>query len=163
MKNLVILSLISIAFLSSCSQGEKAENAEMAIDSTMMYFGDTISSDGAVPSDQLMAMLAGKDSLKIKLSGIIGAVCQKKGCWVDMNIGNDQTMKVRFKDYGFFVPFDVEGKEVILDGYAYNDTTSVEMLKHYAEDAKKSKEEIAKITQPEINIGFEANGVIIKK
>ncbi len=118
---------------------------------------------GAVAAEQLSIMMKGKDSMKVKLTGTIEAVCQKKGCWMDMAIGNNQTMKVRFKDYAFFVPKDASGKTVFIEGVAKTDTTSVAALKHYAEDGGKSKEEIAKITELEINIGFEANGVIIKK
>ena len=36
------------------------------------------------------------------------------------------------------------------------------MLKHYAEDAGKSEEEIALITEPIYELGFIADGVIIK-
>jgi carbamoyl-phosphate synthase large subunit len=41
--------------------------------------------------------------------------------------------------------------------------TSVEDLKHFAEDAKKSEAEIAKITKPKKEIVFEAKGVVILK
>jgi hypothetical protein len=37
------------------------------------------------------------------------------------------------------------------------------MLRHFAEDAGKSKEEIAKITKPEFEMGFEADGIILVK
>ena len=40
---------------------------------------------------------------------------------------------------------------------------SVADLKHYAEDAGKSEDEIAKITEPKIEYAFEANGVLIKR
>jgi hypothetical protein len=33
------------------------------------------------------------------------------------------------------------------------------MLRHYAEDAGDSQEEIEKITEPKINFGFEADGI----
>jgi hypothetical protein len=39
------------------------------------------------------------------------------------------------------------------------DTTTVEELKHFAEDDGKSKEEIEKITEPKIEMVFEASGV----
>ena len=37
--------------------------------------------------------------------------------------------------------------------------TSVKELRHYAEDAGKSKEEIAKITKPKVEIRVLANGI----
>jgi hypothetical protein len=69
---------------------------------------------------------------------------------------------VTFKDYGFFVPLESGGKTALMKGIAYYDTISVEMLKHYAEDAGKSEEEIALITEPELAISFEASGVKLK-
>jgi hypothetical protein len=74
-----------------------------------------------------------------------------------------QTMRVSFKDYGFFVPKDIAGKTVVIDGEAKMKTTSVAELQHYAEDAGKSKAEIAKITEPKHELTFVADGVIVKK
>ena len=50
----------------------------------------------------------------------------------------------------------------VIQGDLFLDTTSLEMLKHYAEDAGKSEEEIALITEPIYELGFIADGVIIK-
>jgi hypothetical protein len=85
-----------------------------------------------------------------------------KGCWMKVRTTDGQTMRVTFRDYGFFVPKDIAGKQVVFEGTAQQSTTSVADLKHYAEDAGKSKEEIAKITQPEKAVTFVADGVIVK-
>lgn len=75
----------------------------------------------------------------------------------------EDTILVRFKDYGFFVPTQgVEGKEVIINGDLSIDTLTVPQLRHYAEDAGKTLKEINKINDPEITISFLATGVIIK-
>ena len=98
-----------------------------------------------------------------KLEGQILSTCPMKGCWMRMSVEQD-TILVRFKDYGFFVPKSgAEGKSAIVNGNISVDTLSVAQLKHYAEDAGKSKEEISFITQPEITISFLADGVIIKQ
>jgi hypothetical protein len=70
---------------------------------------------------------------------------------------------VKFKDYEFFVPLNADGNEVIVNGYAFVDVVSVDELKHYAKDAGKSKEEIAKIKKPEVTYSYTATGVYIKK
>ena len=75
----------------------------------------------------------------------------------------EETIMVRFKDYGFFMPLDANGKEVIVEGKAFVTEVSVADLKHYAEDAGKSAEEIKKITEPKMELAFEANGVLMKK
>ncbi len=68
---------------------------------------------------------------------------------------------VKFKDYGFFMPKDIVGKEVVLDGEATVTETSVKQLKHYAKDAGKSKKEIAQIKAPKKETVFVANGVLV--
>jgi hypothetical protein len=72
------------------------------------------------------------------------------------------SMFVQFKDYGFFMPKDLPGKEVVMKGKAYIEETSVEDLKHFAEDEGLSAEEIAKITEPKKELKFMASGVMIK-
>ncbi|MCW3103428.1 MAG: hypothetical protein JWO09_1868 [Bacteroidetes bacterium] len=163
MKKLVFLSVIGAFLLSACGDNKEVKNETAAADTSLQYFGDSITQEGAIPSTELAAKMQGQDSMKVKLTGTITEVCQKKGCWMTMNIGNDKTMQVKFKDYAFFVPKDASGKTVFLEGVAFTDTTSVAELQHYAEDGGKSKEEIAKITEPEISISFEASGVILKK
>ena len=79
-----------------------------------------------------------------------------------LDLGNDQEAMVRFKDYGFFMPLNAEG-EVIVNGKAFVSETSVEELRHYAEDAGKSAEEIAAITAPKRTYSFEADGVLLKQ
>ena len=81
-----------------------------------------------------------------------------------MNVKVDSdTLFVKFKDYGFFVPKSgVVGKKVLMTGKIFKDTISVERLKHYAEDAKKSVEEISLITEPEYKINMLASGVAIQ-
>ena len=77
--------------------------------------------------------------------------------------GSDQTMMVKFKDYGFFMPKDISGREVVMNGKAYYQTTSVDELRHYAEDAGKSADEIAAITEPKRELRFLADGVQLLK
>ena len=163
MKKLFLVPALCLLAFSSCNNTPSEEKKEEVAKDLLQFFGDSITEAGAIPANQLIAALKGKDSLQVKITGVIDEVCQKKGCWMNVVLGDGQSMKIRFKDYGFFVPKDAMGKTAIFEGYAYNDTIPVNELKHYAEDAGKSKEEIEKITQPEISISFEANGVIIKK
>jgi uncharacterized protein (UPF0335 family) len=65
------------------------------------------------------------------------------------------------KDHKFAVPVILDGKSVAIHGLAQEKITTVEQLRHYAEDAGKSKEEIAKITEPKKEIVMEAKGVLV--
>lgn len=161
-----VLPLLAALFLCGCGENSEGKKDTVVSQDTLpklAYFGDTITTDGATPAGDLEKQFNGKDSLAIKLTGKITDVCQKKGCWMEVDMGGGKTMRVTFKDYAFFVPKDAAGKTVTIDGYAYTDTVPVSQLRHYAEDAGKKKEEIEAIKEPEVTTSFEARGVIIRQ
>ena len=57
------------------------------------------------------------------------------------------------------MPENIVGKTVLVEGNATVKEISEDLRKHYAEDAGKSKEEIAKIKGAEKNVQFAAKGV----
>ena len=125
-------------------------------------YGAAITPDGAITTADLVKNMSLTDSMATKVECEIVTSCIKKGCWMDVQLPGGDVMKVRFKDYGFFVPTKgLEGKRAVLQGYASKETTDVATLRHYAEDAGKSKEEIEKITEPEHSLMFLADGVLI--
>lgn len=126
-------------------------------------FGEKITAKDAVTYDAMLSKL-GKDTKldNVKVTGTVEAVCKAKGCW--MNIASDKgapSMFVQFKDYAFFMPKDIAGKKVVMVGNAFKETTTVEELRHFAQDEGKSKEDIAKITKPKEDIKFLAKGVLV--
>jgi hypothetical protein len=159
MKHLLFLFLVPFA-LSACAQAP----ATSSTDGEYASYGDAITADGTITMTDFEKAAANVDSLSTKVTAEIIESCSKKGCWMDVKMADGTPMKVRFRDYGFFVPTKgLEGKEVVMQGRAKKEVTDVAMLQHYAEDAGKSKEEIAAITEPEISWNFEADGVLIKK
>lgn len=150
--------LTILAFFAACNGKNNAPDTEV-----FGKYGDTtFTTEGAVSGKELLAMLKGKDSVEVKLKAPINACCQKKGCWMNVGLDKDLEMRVKFKDYGFFVPFNSAGHQAILNGVAYIDTLSVAELRHLAEDEELSQEEIDAITEPEIEYTFLASGVIIE-
>ena len=125
-------------------------------------FGKKINEKSAIAATQLPEKMGTKESMDTKVTGTVESVCQAKGCWMKVKMDNGETMRVTFKDYGFFVPKDIAGKTVVVEGVAQKKTTPVAELRHYAEDAGKSKEAIAKITDPKKELAFVADGVIVK-
>jgi len=95
----------------------------------------------------------------VTVKGVVTDVCPKKGCWVTLRTEDGTSFFVKMKDYAFFVPTALKGKNVVLEGNAEKEITSVEELKHYAKDAKKAKSEIDAITVPKEEIRFLANGI----
>lgn len=174
MKRSIVLLFASVfVFAVACNQAEKQtettqeevtevkeEATEMEADS--VHFGELIDEEGALTIDEFAMKMQGQDTLEVKILAVATDVCQKKGCWMKVQTADGGDMRIRFKDYGFFVPKDISGKQVVFEGVAFQDTTSVEDLRHYAEDGGQSPEEIAAITEPEIKTSFLAHGVLIK-
>lgn len=162
-----ILLIASAAFLFSCGNTEqKPEEVKEIIKEVTVEItkhGIDISEEGAITTTEFLAEFEGNEWLETKITGSIEEVCSKKGCWMVMDLGDGKDMRVTFKDYEFFVPLDAAGKQTTIKGTATMDTTTVEMLKHYASDAGDSQEEIDAITEPEFNYAFEAVGVIVKE
>ena len=151
MKNIFLV--LFIAPLISLSQSN-------TLTESLNFYGEKISTDNVIDYDTFIEN--SKIVSKSKIEGTILSSCPKKGCWMQVKIDSD-TIQVTFKDYGFFVPkTGLENKKTILEGYPKQDTISIKMLKHFAEDAGKSQKEIDKITKPEYKVSFIADGVIIK-
>lgn len=100
------------------------------------------------------------DTTAVKFSSTVNNVCQKKGCWMKVNLGEKESM-VRFKDYGFFVPKNIVGQQAIIEGIAFIEEVSVNALKHYAEDDGKSAKEIAMITESKKTLAIVSTGVLL--
>ena len=125
------------------------------------WYGTQIKADGAMNIADVPAKLAENETLNTKIRAKVLDVCPKKGCWLTLQVNDSTTAMVKMKDYGFFLPVAAKGKTVVIEGEAKMKTTSVSELQHYAEDAKKSKEEIAAITKPQREIRLTATGIVV--
>lgn len=121
-------------------------------------YGQNITANKKIKPKQLEKKLSAGPVEGI-ISGEVVEVCPNKGCWIKMKMDNDKVVTVKMKDYGFFVPVALTGKKIMVEGRFENVTTSVEELKHLAEDAKKPQSEIDKITEPKQEIKVVANGI----
>ncbi|MEZ4888805.1 MAG: DUF4920 domain-containing protein [Chitinophagales bacterium] len=149
---------------SSSSPQAESSDAVQLVDNGVQHFGEKIDESGVMSLDDMLSKVSMGEtgSMKIKTKAEVEAVCQVKGCWMTLKKPDGNTMRVTFKDYGFFMPKDIVGKTVIIEGEAKVDTTTVDDLRHYAEDEGLPREEIEKITEPEVDVTFIADGVILK-
>lgn len=165
MKKIIYLGLATLAF--AC--GQNTNTTAPAGDSTHVeqaaptqLFGDSITADSSVSLDDMKTQMGDKKEMAVKVTAPVSAVCQKKGCWMELKAADGSTMRVTFKDYGFFVPKDAAGKMATVLGVAKVEETSVADLKEYAKDDGKSKEEVEAIKEPKKELVFEASGVILQ-
>lgn len=165
----ILLLLTTALILTSCKNN--ASNNEMIEENepqeiAYALFGDEISDADALTADQMLEVynsLKAGDTIYTKVIAKVEEVCQSKGCWMRLNLDHDQEIMVKFKDYGFFMPKNIAGMDVIVNGKAFVNEMPVDELRHYAEDAGKSTDEIAAITEPKRTFSFVANGVLIKE
>ncbi len=161
-KILFILSLLFI--ISSCRNEKKEIKNEVKKEIKYVSFGDKIEANGAFSKDDMLKKfksLKKGDTIQVKFKTKINKSCKKKGCWMRLDLGDNQESLVRFKDYGFFVPLNAAGKEVVVNGKAYLDVVTVAQLQHYAKDEGQSQEEIDKITEDQVTYAVESNGVLL--
>lgn len=123
-------------------------------------FGAPITADSTAAVTVSVAM---HDTTKfgqtVLVRGTIADVCMKKGCWlvVTDNVG---TMRVTFKDYGFFVPKDSHERTVYLQGVVKREVIEEDIAKHYAEESKNGPKP-EEITGSQTVITMVADGVMI--
>jgi len=169
MKKTIIIFSAAIV-LAACGNNANNNNSNKtdttdvsAIDTAgMMYFGEKIAPENAISIADMKTQIGDKKEMNVKIMAKVEEVCQKKGCWMNLTDGNGNSIRVTFKDYGFFMPLNGAGKTAIAQGIARVEETSIADLKEYAKDAGKTQSEIDAITQTEKELVFEASGVILK-
>ncbi len=155
----VYISLVLI--LTSCKQSITTDKSDISYTS----FGDSITAENAISKESLWDkyhVMKEGDTLNLKFISKINDVCQKKGCWMNVDLGKNEQAFIKFKDYGFFMPLNSKGEDVIVHGKAFLAIESVAEQKHYAKDAGKSQAAIDSITTPIKTYSFLADGVLIK-
>tara|TARA_R110002049_G_scaffold24350_2_gene86495 strand:- start:1416 stop:2033 length:618 start_codon:yes stop_codon:yes gene_type:complete len=167
MKKLLFIAVLSFVFV-ACNEDKKKDEAQLETqveEVAMNYqsFGEEINDKNVLSMGEIQEKyknLKPGDSVAVKFKSEVKEVCQNKGCWMKMDMGEEEAM-VKFKDYGFFMPKDIAGQEVIVDGIAFVEEMSVDEQRHYAEDAGQSADEIAQITEPKRTLSFVSSGVLI--
>ncbi|MDY8134132.1 DUF4920 domain-containing protein [Aquimarina sp. 2201CG5-10] len=163
-----ILFLAGLTCIWACNSVQKDKSAFSVDDikaETYNNFGEKVLSDQIYYKDAISEkydQLKEGDTVDIAFSSTVNGVCKAKGCWMKVGLGDEKQAMVKFKNYGFFVPKDIENDTVIVQGKAFVSEMSVDEQRHFAMDAGKSEEEIAAITTPKKTYSFIADGVLIK-
>jgi len=163
MKKIILVFSVFVSLI-ACKNDKKEVVKTPEATINYVSFGEKITADNAISKDdmyQKFKSLKKGDTIQVKFKTKINKSCKKKGCWMRLDLGNNQESLVRFKDYGFFVPLNATGKDVVVNGKAYIDVVTVAQLQHYAKDEGLSQEEINKITEDEVTFAVESDGVLL--
>ncbi len=166
MKKLSLMFLVVLLAFGCNEAANKAadeKNAQMEKEAQGIpeIFGKEITAEGAIEASEILNKLETEDSVFVKINTVVGAVCQQKGCWMFVPLNAETDMRVKFKDYDFFVPLNSEGRKTVIEGWAFKEETSAATLKHYAADEGKTEEEIEAIVEPKVEYTFIADGVLM--
>ena len=129
-KTLTILLLATAC--NSSTPTERSEAAEPTVpeNAGVKQFGEPITAGKTVPLQEVLAKAAAFEKKPILVEGKVKAVCEKKGCWMELADG-DASCRVTFKGYGFFVPKDSAGANARVQGEVSISTISKADVEHY--------------------------------
>jgi hypothetical protein len=149
-----ILTLLLFAAITSQAQEEKEKTPA----AKGVVYGTVSTERSAIAPDEISAKLV-DNKFEGQVKGKVVEVCKAEGCWIRLQKADGTSMMVRAKDHAFVMPENIVGKTVLIEGHATVKEIPEDLRKHYAEDAGKSKEEIAKIKGAEKDVQFAAKGV----
>jgi hypothetical protein len=152
MKKIFFSLLLLAAFTVNAQDKEKIPAAKGVV------YGVVADEKEAIGPDEIKTKLI-NDKFEGQVKAKVTEVCKAEGCWIKVQKKDGSSMMVRAKDHAFLMPENIVGKTVLIEGNATIKEVSEEMRKHYAEDAGKSKKEIAKIKGSEKDVQFAATGV----
>jgi hypothetical protein len=152
MKKLLFAAAVLLSMAATAQDKEKVQAAKGVV------YGEVAESKNTVSPDEISTKLV-DNKFEGQVKGRVVEVCKAEGCWIRLQKADGSSMMVRAKDHAFLMPENIVGKTVLVDGSAMVKEVSEEMRKHYAEDAGKSKAEIAKIKGPDKDVQFSARGV----
>lgn len=165
MKSFNILLVLLLGFV-SCGQQDKQNPARKNVPDTVKYstYGSKLDTVNTITASELIGLyqgIAASDTIPAKFEGEVTEVCQAKGCWIKVALQEGQEVMVTFKDYAFFVPKDITGKHIIVNGSAFLSQMSIEDQQHFARDSGSDEEAIAAIEKSRMSYRFEADGVLL--
>jgi hypothetical protein len=137
---------------------------------TTAFATETINRGAAVPKDakaiSLTTVLENPDAYTkepVVVEGVIATSCTRQGCWMQLAptaAEGAPSVRVTFKDYGFFIPLQAKGMKARAEGVAVVKTLSKADADHLEEEGAKLKR---KEDGTALEVSFIANGVELAK
>ena len=139
-KQVLAVALASFVFAGAHASEVVRLSEPVATTDTTETFGSVL--DEAVPLVALVDVGAGNVGETVRVEARVSQVCRKKGCFF-VAVDGDATVRVSFKDYGFFVPTDVSGKRVMFVGEVVEKELTPEQAEHFAKDMGEASAAVA--------------------
>ena len=156
---LIVFSVLFTTGFGQVSTKSSGSNKRQS-EARWKYYGDKLTMQKPnLLTKKLLHDQASRDK-EMLVEGVISEVCQNKGCWMVVGSGGGQ-VRVEFKGYKFFVPWDSEKKKVKMQGMLKSKTIDKQTAEHMAGEMKNPPA-VSRDNENEQSIEvFEASGVAI--
>ncbi len=176
MNDLLSFALAAVLLLAGCT-GEPDDVYDAGPDEPAVAAHAEFTSYGEAPAmgDDLVALTPASltadpsayDGTVVRVEGTIAQVCRNKGCWLTLDNPTATPVRVEVPrdaegGYAFTFPTDLPISEAVIEGTVSVDTTSVETLRHLAQDEGRPQAEIDAITAPEPTVVVTARGALVR-
>lgn len=161
--------VIALSFGAFAQEGAEKKKPTEA-DKAAAFDSDGKITRGAELGDSEMVSLADvmKDPDKfagktVMVKGFVVRSCKMEGCWAELapSMDSKTTVRVKFKDHGFFIPLKSEGFKAKAEGVFSVKVLSKEEVDHLIEDGSKFENRNEDGTVSEIS--FLASGIVLTK
>lgn len=108
--------LLSLFLLSATATEMFAQSSDKP--DAWQSYGEQVTENDALDATEAIAYFK-EEGKKLKVQGTVTAVCDKVGCWAQFDTENDESIRIKFKDFSFFIPTESAGKIMIAEGVAF--------------------------------------------
>ncbi len=141
-------------------RGERPEDRNQVDDDGVVRRGDALSDRPTLSVADVMAKGKALDGELVKVTGRVGKVCGKSGCWFELKGNSGRGIRITSKGYRFFVPSKAGGMRATLEGDLTVRLLDVQTAQHYADDeAEGTGRPAEKITAPVPEVSIAAVGL----
>lgn len=161
MKNIFLILTATLSVTAWAQLPGSTTKPTLKADTNATKFGAELTlKDTPLSVDEALEKFkANKITGPVLLTAKIDKVCKKKGCWMTIKNKTDE-LRVTFKDYGFFVPQNIVGKNVLVEGIIKEEKLTLEQTKHFVQDEGGDP---SKVTEAKTDYQFVASGVSLLK
>lgn len=138
------------------ARGETPKDRDYVDADGVVRRGEPVSKGTPLTVESVMKQASTLDGKLVKVTGTVGKVCSKSGCWFELKGDKAKAgIRITSKGYRFFVPSKAQGMTATLEGDLKVQMLDIETAQHYADDAAHRTGRAAqKITEavPEVSI-----------
>lgn len=145
------------------TKGERPQDRDQVDPDGVVRRGVEVDDRQAITVAQAAARAGESEQEMVTVTGAVGKVCSKKGCWMSVTDGEEE-IRVTFKDYGFFVPEDASGLTAVVTGELKVKTLDVKTAQHFEDDRVEGTDEAPRqIDSPQREVSIVAHGLELRR